>query len=76
VQEPVLAGEPKTSAPQVRFAEEILRGEREEAPKKAKAKKATVKDDDEAVATKKARKPKRVVVEADEEDEEFDYSVR
>jgi N utilization substance protein A len=63
--------------PQVRFAEEILPGGREEPGGKVKAKKAAGKgEEEEAAKTKKAKRPKRIAMEEeDEEDEGFDVPV-
>jgi N utilization substance protein A len=68
-----VAARSERKGPQVRFAEEIMTGEREEAGKKTKAK-ARKGEEEEAAKTKKARRPKRVAME--EEDEEYDVPVR
>ena len=64
--------EAEPAKPQIRFAEEIL-GERGEAGKKAKGKKGALKVDEETAKPKKAKRPKRIVEE--EEDDEFDYPI-
>jgi N utilization substance protein A len=61
------------AAPQIRFAEEILTREREAPGKKDKARS---KKDDEAEKPKKGKRQKRVIFEAEDEDEEFDYTVQ
>jgi N utilization substance protein A len=68
-----VSAEATPSAPQIRFAEEVLPGERKEPVKKSKAKKAVAKVQEEAAKPKKAKRAKRVAVE--EEDEEYDYPV-
>jgi N utilization substance protein A len=74
VAETATVGESEEAKPTIRFAEEVL-PTAEETAKKAKAKQ--VEDDDEAKAAagkpKKAKRPKRIVME--EDDEEFDYAI-
>ena len=62
--------EAEPAKPQIRFAEEIL-GVEAERGKKAKAKKGV--GEEELAKPKKAKRPKRIVEE--EEDDEFDYPV-
>jgi hypothetical protein len=62
--------EAEPAKPQIRFAEEILASE-DAGDKKTKAKKAL--DEEELAKSKKAKRPKRIIVE--DEDEEFDYPI-
>ncbi|MCH8065579.1 MAG: transcription termination/antitermination protein NusA [Chloroflexi bacterium] len=80
VDEPVEAAKPEPAAPaapQIRFAEEILVGDREqtEAPPKtktwSKGKKSAGPARDTAVKAKRPKRSKRVILE--EEDEEYEY---
>ncbi len=69
-----VAAEPEAPKRQIRFAEEILPSEPVEKGKKAKAKKVDTDAQKEAAKPKKAKRAKRVSVE--EEDDEYEVSVR
>jgi N utilization substance protein A len=72
VQAPAAAGEApaaEAAAPQIRFAEEILTSEREERERKRKKR----LDEEEAAKPKKARRAKRVVLEDEDDLEDYDF---
>ena len=69
----ISAAKPEAAKSAIRFAEEILAGEREQPAS------ATGADDEaeaKAAKPKKARKGKRIVIDEEEEDEQYDVPIR